>query len=69
MAKLDHAAYMRRWRATVKPRKERAEYQRGLTEGIERASSLMRSLFGDRSLTGHDAASAINKTLGITKQA
>jgi hypothetical protein len=61
--------YWKRYRATVKPRKERAEYQRGLAEGIERAGNLMRSLFGDRSITGHDAASAITKTLGITKRA
>ena len=69
MPKPGHAEYMKKWRATVGPRKLRAEYQRGLAEGIERASGLMRSLFGDRSITGHDAASAINKTLGITKQA
>lgn len=60
--------YWRQYRATTKPRKMRAEYQRGLAEGIKRASNLMRTLFGDRSITGHDAASAITKTLAIQEE-
>ena len=59
--------YWKRYRATVKPLKERAEYQRGIAEGIERAAALMRTLYGDRSTTGHDAASAIQKTLSTAR--
>lgn len=69
MSKPGHAEYMKRWRATVGPRKMRAEYQRGLAEGIERACLLMRTLYGERTLTGHAAAHAIQKTLAFHQAA
>jgi hypothetical protein len=67
MPKPGHAEYMKKWRAITKPRKERAAYQEGLMEGIERSCNLMRTLYGEKSLTGFAAAHAIAKTLGITK--
>jgi hypothetical protein len=62
-----HADYMRKWRATVGPRKIRAAYHEGIAEGVERACNLMRTLYGEQSLTGFAAAHAIAKTLMTIK--
>jgi hypothetical protein len=62
MPKAGHAEYMKRYRATVRPKRERAAYQEGIHEGVTRCVKLMQTLYGDNSLTGFTAAHAMTKT-------
>jgi hypothetical protein len=63
MPKPGHAEYMKRWRATTGPRKIRAARLEGVAEGVQRCIALMEKLYGEQSVTGFAAASAIRKTL------
>jgi hypothetical protein len=67
MPKAGHAEYMRRYRATVRPKREREAQKEGYRAGVKDCIDLMRVLFGERSLTGFAAAHAMEKTLGTLK--
>lgn len=66
MSKPGHAEYMKRYRATVRPKRERAALQEGIAEGVTRCVLLLEKLYGEKSVTGFAAASAIRKTLLTT---
>jgi hypothetical protein len=55
--------YYRRYRATVRPKKERAARTEGVAEGVQLCVKLLETLYGEKSVTGFQAASAIRKTL------
>lgn len=55
--------YHRKYRATVRPKRERAALQEGIAEGVTRCVLLLERLYGEKAVTGFAAASAIRKTL------
>ncbi len=65
MPKPGHAEYMQRYRATVKPMRERQARQQGVDEAMAQAYAFLREFIGERQVNGFEAAHMLRKRFGF----